>query len=100
MKISLKRQLSTSIDPKGLIIAFSIILLWFISLIFLLNLQVDYSNPLLYLGLFVQMHLYTGLFITAHDAMHGVVTRNKSMIGLPIKSSKSPQTSHACGNRR
>lgn len=79
MKISLKRQLSTSIDPKGLIIAFSIILLWFFSLIFLLNLQVDYSNPLLYLGLFVQMHLYTGLFITAHDAMHGVVTRNKGL---------------------
>jgi beta-carotene ketolase (CrtW type) len=27
----------------------------------------------------LQSHLYTGLFITAHDAMHGLVSRNKAV---------------------
>ncbi|WP_146947688.1 fatty acid desaturase [Cyclobacterium qasimii] len=79
MNITLKRQLSSSVDPKGVIIAFSIIALWTTSLLLLLHLQVDYSNPFLYLGILVQMHLYTGLFITAHDAMHGVVSGNKKL---------------------
>jgi len=79
MNITLKRQLSSSIDPKGVTIAFTIIALWITSLLLLLHLQVDYSNPILYLGILVQMHLYTGLFITAHDAMHGVVSGNKKL---------------------
>lgn len=64
-------------DSKGVIIAFLIIGLWFLSLYFLLQINVDFSNPWIYLGIAVQMHLYTGLFITSHDAMHGLVSGNK-----------------------
>jgi beta-carotene ketolase (CrtW type) len=66
-----------SIDPKGLAIGWGIILAWTLSLYFLLHSPISWSNPLVYLGILVQMHLYTGLFITAHDAMHGVVSSNK-----------------------
>ncbi len=59
---------------KGLAIALTIISLWAMSLIFLLNLDLD-QIPIIWLGvgLVLQTFLYTGLFITAHDAMHGVV---------------------------
>ncbi|MDX5337922.1 MAG: fatty acid desaturase [Cyclobacteriaceae bacterium] len=67
----------SKIDPKGLIIAWTIILIWFVSLVFLLSWEINWSNPLTYLAVLVQMHLYTGLFITAHDAMHGVVSSHK-----------------------
>ena len=69
----------SKIDPKGLIIAWTIIILWFISLTFLLSWEFSWRNPLTYLAVLMQMHLYTGLFITAHDAMHGVVSSNKSV---------------------
>tara|TARA_R110002072_G_scaffold216077_1_gene373098 strand:+ start:7850 stop:8578 length:729 start_codon:yes stop_codon:yes gene_type:complete len=68
-----------SIDPKGLVIAITIVGLWFVSLVLLLNYQISWSNPLVYLGILIQMHLYTGLFITAHDAMHGLVSSNKKL---------------------
>ena len=68
-----------SIDPKGLLIGWSVILLWFILLILLLNWNFSWSNPLTYLAVLLQMHLYTGLFITAHDAMHGIVASNKKL---------------------
>ncbi|SFB57986.1 fatty acid desaturase [Algoriphagus aquimarinus] len=68
-----------SIDPKGVVIAITIVGLWFVSLVLLLNYQISWSNPLVYLGILIQMHLYTGLFITAHDAMHGLVSSNKKL---------------------
>ncbi|PZX54559.1 beta-carotene ketolase (CrtW type) [Algoriphagus ratkowskyi] len=68
-----------SIDPKGILIALAIIILWFLSLIFLLNYQFTWASPLLYVGVLVQMHLYTGLFITSHDAMHGLVSSNRKL---------------------
>ncbi|WP_026967246.1 fatty acid desaturase [Algoriphagus terrigena] len=68
---------SNPVDPKGLAIGWTIILLWFVSLSILLRLTISWANPWVYLGILVQMHLYTGLFITAHDAMHGVVSSNK-----------------------
>lgn len=68
-----------SIDPKGLMIAFAIICLWFSSLIFWLGYEIDWAKPWVYLGVIIQMHLYTGLFITAHDAMHGLVSSNKKL---------------------
>lgn len=34
---------------------------------------------MVYLMIFVQMHLYTGLFITAHDSMHGTISPNKTI---------------------
>ncbi|MBD8488685.1 fatty acid desaturase [Echinicola sp. CAU 1574] len=67
------------VDPMGTIIALGIILIWFLSLLFFLNWEMDYSNPLTYMGVLLQMHLYTGLFITAHDAMHGTVSSNKRL---------------------
>lgn len=72
-----KASIHNSIDPKGLLIGWGIILLWATSLVFLLQVELSWSNPLTYLGILIQMHLYTGLFITAHDAMHGIVSANK-----------------------
>lgn len=66
-----------TIGNKGVIISLSIIILWFASLILLLQWSIDWKNPLVYLAIFLQMHLYTGLFITAHDAMHGIVSTNQ-----------------------
>lgn len=64
---------------KGVVIALTIILLWFSTLYCLLQFyQVNWLNPLTYLFVLVQTHLYTGLFITAHDAMHSAVSSNKS----------------------
>ena len=68
---------SNPVDPKGLAIGWTIILLWFVSLSILLQLTISWASPWVYLGILVQMHLYTGLFITAHDAMHGVVSSHK-----------------------
>lgn len=69
----------SSTDSKGVYIALLIIGMWFISLYFLLQIQLNFWNPWIYLGIAVQMHLYTGLFITAHDAMHGLVSEKKSL---------------------
>ncbi|WP_057937226.1 fatty acid desaturase [Algoriphagus resistens] len=70
---------SVSMDPKGSLIALAIIGLWFSCLVFLLNYEIFWDDPLIYLGILIQMHLYTGLFITAHDAMHGLVSTNKKL---------------------
>lgn len=64
---------------RGVLIAITIIGSWFICLGYLLNIEVDFNAPWLYLFILIQTHLYTGLFITAHDAMHGVVSRNKKL---------------------
>lgn len=79
MEVYQKQKLGKNIDPKGVIIAFTIILLWMLSLIFLLHFPINYNNPVIYFGIIWQTHLYTGLFITAHDAMHGVVASNKKL---------------------
>lgn len=73
-----KNQAAT-IDPKGLVIGWSIIVCWAISVVFLVTWDFSWANPLTYVAILFQMHLYTGLFITAHDAMHGVVTSNKKL---------------------
>jgi len=66
----------------GLFVAFLVIGFWVSSIILLMQWQVNFANPLLYLFILVQMHLYTGLFITAHDAMHGTVSPNKMLNNL------------------
>ncbi|MBW4473347.1 MAG: fatty acid desaturase [Stenomitos rutilans HA7619-LM2] len=59
---------------KGFIIAITILILWLVSLIFLLSANVsNFSIWLTGKALIWQSLLYTGLFITAHDAMHGAV---------------------------
>ncbi|WP_288370421.1 fatty acid desaturase [uncultured Algoriphagus sp.] len=70
-------SISRKIDPLGLIIAWSIIILWAISLVFWMNFELSWKSPWTYLGILIQTHLYTGLFITAHDAMHGIVSSDK-----------------------
>ncbi|WP_026956044.1 fatty acid desaturase [Algoriphagus vanfongensis] len=67
------------VDPQGLLIAWTIIALWAVSLAFLLQLQISWESPWTYLAILLQMHLYTGLFITAHDAMHGVVSSHRKL---------------------
>jgi beta-carotene ketolase (CrtW type) len=61
----------------GLFIALLVLGSWVTSTVLLMQWQVDFKNPLLYLFVLLQMHLYTGLFITAHDAMHGTIAPNK-----------------------
>ena len=68
--------LTSVIDPIGILIGSALIMLWFISLYVLLQWNFDYTNPLIYLAIYIQTHLYTGLFITSHDAMHGSVSKN------------------------
>lgn len=74
--MSRKNFCSAHIDPKGILIALTIISAWSISLLLLLHWEINFANPLTYIGILIQTHLYTGLFITAHDAMHGVISRN------------------------
>ncbi len=68
-----------SVSNTGIAVALTIIFSWTISLTFLLNWEISWSNPLLYAMILLQMHLYTGLFITAHDAMHGTVASSKKI---------------------
>ncbi len=74
-----KIKYPNSLGNTGVIIASTIILLWFASLAYLLQMDISWSNPLIYLGILIQTYLYTGLFITAHDAMHGIVSENKKL---------------------
>jgi beta-carotene/zeaxanthin 4-ketolase len=69
---------------KGLFFALLIISLWTVSLIFLLNYEIKWDNPLVYVFMLVQMHLYTGVFITAHDAIHGVVVPDNKRLNYWI----------------
>lgn len=72
-----KKLIFKPLDPFGLVIGCLIIFAWFISLTVLLNWNINYGNPLVYLAIYLQTHLYTGLFITSHDAMHGSVSSDK-----------------------
>jgi len=68
---------------KGIIIALTIILFWFAHLFYLLfHRAVLFDDIGTYLHIVLQAFLYTGLFITAHDAMHGTVSKNKSINNL------------------
>ncbi len=77
--MSRSNRISTSVDPIGVLIGMLLILLWSLSLYYLLTMHLDYGNPLTYIGILIQTYLYTGLFITSHDAMHGTVSRNKKV---------------------
>ncbi|OCX51301.1 fatty acid desaturase [Mucilaginibacter sp. PPCGB 2223] len=63
----------------GIVIALIILVGWLTSTILLMHWQVNFTNPLLYFFVLLQMHLYTGLFITAHDAMHGTISSNRTI---------------------
>lgn len=73
-------SIPSQIGYKGLLIASSIIILWFSNLNFALQTNLSFFSPLSYLLLLLQTHLFTGLFITAHDAMHGTIfPKNKKL---------------------
>ncbi|MBX3009269.1 MAG: fatty acid desaturase [Melioribacteraceae bacterium] len=62
----------------GVIIALTILLVWFVHLCYLLiYAEFSFASPFFYLGIILQTYFYTGLFITAHDAMHKTVSRIK-----------------------
>lgn len=70
---------------KGFLIAVTILVLWFVSLVVLLPLNIFVHSPLVIgIALFWQSFLYTGLFITAHDAMHGAVVPGHPKINNAI----------------
>jgi beta-carotene ketolase (CrtW type) len=64
----------------GIFIASAVIIIWSSHLLFsLIYINVDFSNPIFYIHILFQGYLYTGLFITGHDAMHGVVSKNRTI---------------------
>lgn len=64
----------------GLLIALIVILSWLGHLVWLLAfVEVSITSPIFYVHIAIQTYLYTGLFITAHDAMHGLVSPNRSI---------------------
>jgi beta-carotene ketolase (CrtW type) len=64
----------------AILIALFIISAWLIHLAYcLVYLNVNFSDPLFYLNIFIQAYLFTGLFITAHDSMHGTISKNKKL---------------------
>lgn len=64
----------------GLLIALTVILLWFAHLIYLLAFtEVSFTSPMMLVHIAIQTYLYTGLFITAHDSMHGQVSPNRAI---------------------
>ena len=63
----------------GLLIAFLIISLWFAHLVYLLVFVEVSLAPIMLIQIAIQTYLYTGLFITAHDAMHGLVSSNRTV---------------------
>lgn len=69
---------------KGLWIGLVIILIWFLSIVALLNYPITNNYFLILLFILVQTHLYTGLFITAHDAIHGVVLPQNKPLNYAI----------------
>jgi beta-carotene ketolase (CrtW type) len=79
MNLTKTKILRKSVDPLGAVIGTFLIASWFISLYYLLQWNIDYTSGLTYLAIFLQTHLYTGLFITAHDAMHGTVSKSKTI---------------------
>ncbi len=64
---------------RGIFIALLILSAWWLCLIYLLQYPINWYSPWPYMFMLGQTHLYTGLFITAHDAMHGVVSRNRKI---------------------
>ena len=69
----------------GILIAFLILSLWAAHLAYLLIFVEPSIAPVMLIHIAIQTYLYTGLFITAHDAMHGLVSSNRtvnSIIGI------------------
>jgi beta-carotene/zeaxanthin 4-ketolase len=67
-------------DQRGVWIALLIIGCWAALLAYgLFEAPLGWAQPITYLLVAGQAHLYTGVFITAHDAMHGLVSPNRTL---------------------
>lgn len=67
----------------GIFLAIAIILVWASHLAYMFSfVEFSFTNVGMYAHILLQGWLYTGLFITGHDAMHGTITRNKSINNL------------------
>ncbi|HEY9771512.1 MAG TPA: fatty acid desaturase [Coleofasciculaceae cyanobacterium] len=78
--ISLNTQTNSWVSMA---IAITIIVLWAVSLIGLLKLDLDHLPWLLIIAaMWLRAFLHTGLFIIIHDAIHGVVCQNKQINSL------------------
>ncbi|MDZ4711648.1 MAG: fatty acid desaturase [bacterium] len=67
----------------GIFIAAIIISSWGAHLFYCLKYaDVSPGNVFLYLHILLQAYMYTGLFITAHDAMHGNITKKRTINNL------------------
>ncbi|OKH53271.1 beta-carotene ketolase [Calothrix sp. HK-06] len=80
--------LENSIHPyRGITTAIAIMGIWAVSLILLMNVNVQETNIIaLVAGVLCQTFCYTGLFITAHDAMHGAVNSHNIKLNHSIGS--------------
>jgi beta-carotene/zeaxanthin 4-ketolase len=64
----------------GILISVAVISIWAIHLVWmLLSLELSIFNPWMYFHILLQGYLFTGLFITAHDAMHGNISKSKTV---------------------
>ncbi len=64
-------------------IAITIIVLWSVSLVGLLKLDLNHLPVILIiLAMWLRVFLHTGIFIIIHDAIHGVVCQNKQINNL------------------
>lgn len=64
----------------GLVIAIAIIICWFITLIGFLILDLSpIPLTLIVLGILFRSFIHTGLFITTHEAIHGLVSRDRQI---------------------
>jgi beta-carotene ketolase (CrtW type) len=64
----------------GIVIVTTIILFWLGHLYYILaSVNVNFASPIFYFHVLLQGYLYTGLFIIGHDAMHGNISKNKTL---------------------
>lgn len=64
----------------GVLAASAVLILWTAHLVYALtSVFVSMLSVQVYVHMLFQAYLYTGLFITAHDAMHGSISKNRSV---------------------
>ena len=63
----------------GILIALLILSLWFAHLVYLLVFVEVSFAPIILIYIAIQTYLYTGLFINGHDAMHDLVSSNRTL---------------------
>ena len=81
---SVLNSISTQVNSQiGLVVANTIIFLWFVSLISLLTWDLSQIPMILIiLAVLIRSFLHTGLFITTHEAIHGVISKHKIINNL------------------